>query len=176
MAEKKEIVSVERRTKDLQSIEHLLQPFARKILGKKAFVEADILLNWKEIVGEEIAAFCQPLKIDFKKGERTEGILRVAAASGAFALELQLKSRFLLNKVNTFFGYEAVKELKIVQNPAVVKNSKQTIHNLEKKLVTEEEETYIRKLSEGLKNPELERILQKLGRAIAADNKKSDET
>ncbi len=175
MQEKKEIISEERRTKDLQSIERLLQPFARKMLGKKAFAEADVLLNWKDIAGEEMASFCQPVQIDFKKGERTGGVLRVEAAGGAFALEVQLRSRFLINKVNTFFGYEAVKEIKIIQNPAVAKNLIQPIYNSEKKLVTDEEETYIKSLSEGIKHPELEKILQKLGRSIAADNKRSDE-
>lgn len=172
MAVKKEIVSEERRTGDLQEMSKLLGPLARKMLGKKAFAEADVICNWTQIAGEELAAFSNPLRIDFKKGERTGGILQIEAAGGAFALELQLKSRLLVDKVNTFFGYEAVKGIKIIQNPAAAAKVKQSIDNSEKKLVTKEEENYIRSLSGGVNSSELSQALQKLGCAVIANSKK----
>lgn len=172
MVEKKEIISHERRTRDLQGISKLLVPMAKKMLGKKAFAEADIIYHWPEIAGNDLASFSHPIKIDFKKGERTSGILWLEAASGAFALELQLKSRLLVDKVNTFFGYEAVKNIKIIQNPAAAPNLQENIDKSEKKLVTTEEETYIKDLSGEVKNPELSQALQKLGYAITANNKK----
>ena len=172
MTETKDIISNERRTGDLQGLNRLLGSLTRKMLGKKAFAEADVLCHWQEIVGEELAAFSQPVKIDFKKGERTQGTLHIETASGAFALELQLKSKILIEKVNVFFGYEAVKALKIIQNPASFSFSKQGVHKPEKKLVTHEEETYINNLSTGLQHSELSEALQKLGCAVVANNKK----
>lgn len=150
----------------------ILSPLTRKMLGKKAFAEADVICNWGEIAGEELASFSQPLKIEFKKGERTGGILWIEVVGGAFALEVSLKSKILIDKVNTFFGYDAVKSLKIMQNPAMTLKLKQDIHNPEKKLVTKEEETYIKALSEGVQNPELSEALKRLGCAVAANNKK----
>lgn len=172
MTEKKEIISAQRRTGDLQNMGKILSPLTRRMLGKRAFAEADVICNWAEIAGAELASFSVPAKIDFKKGERTNGVLWIEVAGGAFALEVSLKSKMLIEKVNTFFGYDAVKSLKIVQNPAVGVKMKQDIHNPEKILVTKEEETYIESLSGDMQNPELGEALLRLGCAVMANNKK----
>lgn len=172
MKNKKEIVSLERRTGDLQNMSNFLAPFTKKMLGKKAFAEADVICNWKEIVGEETAAYSTPVRIDFRKGERTNGVLVIETCGGAFALELQLKTKIMLDKVNTFFGYQAVEKIKILQNPQKIIDKKQDIQRDEKKLVTNEEENYIKELSEGLNSSDLSLILERLGKAVLINNKK----
>ena len=67
MQKEKNFIGKDRRTGDLDNVGAVVMPLARKILGRKAFAEADVLCNWKEIVGEEMASFSTPLKIDFKK-------------------------------------------------------------------------------------------------------------
>ena len=54
----------------------------------------------------------------------------------------------------------------------MIDENKKDIQNLEKKLVTMEEETYIRNLSENIKNSELGQALERLGRAVVINNKK----
>jgi hypoxanthine phosphoribosyltransferase len=54
-------------------------------------------------------------------------------------LELQTKSKFLIDKVNVFFGYQAVAQLKIVQNSKQTDNIAQDVIKPQKILVTEEE-------------------------------------
>lgn len=172
MKVKKMIVSEEKRTGDLQNMSNVVGGFARKILGKKAFAEADVICNWQNIAGKDLACFSKPVRIDFKKGERVEGTLFIEVASGAFALEIQSKTKILVDKVNSFFGYAAVNSIKIIQNPAVFFEENANIKNVEKKLVTIEEENYITDLSKDVKNPELESALQSLGRAVLINNKK----
>lgn len=171
MKNKKEIISDDRRTGDLSDMSGLLLPLAKKMLGKKAFVEADIICAWKDIIGDDMAKFSRPLKIVFGREERNNGTLWIEAASGAFALELQTKSKIVIEKVNTFFGYAAVEKIKIVQNPSIMESTTDT-HNSEKKLVTKEEETYIKNLSEEIKTKELSEAIERLGCAIIANNKK----
>lgn len=172
MRQKKEIISNERNTGDLQGISSVLGNIAKRMLGKKAFVEADIICNWANIVGDEMADFLIPVNISFKKGERSDGVLTIAAAGGAFALEVQLKNKLLIDKVNTFFGYRAVSSIKIIQDPNIALKKNDDIPNIEKKLVTKEEENYIKSLSENVKNTELSLALQRLGEAIVVNNKK----
>jgi hypothetical protein len=74
---------------DLQSVTKSIMPLARSILGKKGFVEVDILTDWSGIVGEELAAYTLPQKIDFKPNQKNNGILHLMVPSGAFALEIQ---------------------------------------------------------------------------------------
>ena len=172
MSKKKDIISKDPRTGDLTNINNVMQPLLRRMLGKKAFAEAEVICHWKEIAGEEMFGFSKPLRIEFKKDERTGGVLWLETAGGAFALEIQLKSKLLIEKINTFFGYEAVKEIKIVQNPGIKTVAKETIHNSEKKLVTAEEENYIRELNSDIQDSTLRESLEKLCRAVIVNNKK----
>lgn len=174
MKEKKEIFTQERKTGDLQRISGIITPLAKKMVGKKAFAEADIIANWVEIVGKETASYSRPLKVDFKKDERTEGVLFVETYGGAFAVELQSKSKFLIEKVNVFFGYQAVKHIRIVQNSKPVEKVFQDVVKSQKKLVTDEEEHYIEQISGGLNSESLSETLQNLGRAVFNENKKRD--
>ncbi len=172
MKENNDICSAERRTRDLVDLSEIVSNFARKVVGKKAFVEADIISNWGDVVGNNMASFSRPLRIDFKKGERTKGILVVEVVSGAFALELQARSKYLIDRVNTFFGYDAINNIKIIQNITGDFSIDDDIHNQQKMLVTEEEENYIKSLSKDVKNCDLEQALQKLGCAVISSNKK----
>ena len=172
MNEKKEIVSNERKTGDLRYFGTLLSSLTGKMIGKKAFVEADVIANWQNIVGDELFAFSTPIRIDFKKGERANGVLWVETIGGAFALEMQSKCKMIVEKVNAFFGYSAVDNIKFVQNPQFKMQGKTDIINEEKKLVTKEEENYITELCKGIKNPDLENAVRRLGIAVAINNKK----
>ena len=174
MKEKKEIFTAERKTGDLKNISGVLMPLAKKLIGKKAFAEADVICNWKDIAGDEISAYSRPIKIDFKKDERTGGTLFVETYSGAFALELQTKSKLLIDKVNVFFGYQAVAHIKIVQNSKHPDVIVQDVIKPQKMLVSEEEENYIEEVSNGLKSNNLEDALKRLGRAVFNHNKKRD--
>ncbi len=163
----------ERRTHDLTALGQTLMPFARHVLGARGFVGADILLHWAEIVGGDLAAFSVPQKVDFKKGEKVNGLLVVEVPSGAFALELQHKEKMIVQKANAFFGYAAVGRLKVVQNSSleVVEPKQYTCERMEKTLVTPEEENYIRELSEDVQNPALREVLVNLGCQVLGQTK-----
>ena len=174
MKEKKEIFTTERKTGDLKNISGVLEPLAKKLIGKKAFAEADVVCNWENIAGKDTASYSKPSKIEFKKDERTGGTLFIETYSGAFALELQTKSKILIDKVNVFFGYNAVSNIKIIQNSKPSINLVQDVIKEQKVLVTDEEENYIEMATEGLESENLSDVLKKLGRAIFNDNKKRD--
>lgn len=174
MKTKKDIISDERRTGDLTGMQSVLFPLAKKMLGKKAFIEADVICSWNEIVGDRIAELSKPIKIDFAREGRNNGVLWIEVASGAVALEMHSKTNILLEKINTFFGYAAVHQIKFIQNYDLFeeKKMKRDIHNLEKKLVTREEQTYITKVSGEIKTPKLSQAVERLGHVVITNNKK----
>ena len=94
-----------------QEIKKIIQP----VLKKHGFVSADILTYWTEIVGEDLALGVLPDKLVFKGNDRTDGTLVVKSAGGAFALLFQHKKDYIIQKINTFFGYPAVKNIRIKQ-------------------------------------------------------------
>ena len=169
-AKEKEIISLGRKCGDLQGADIVIGGFARKILGKKAFIEADIIHNWRDIVGKDLAELAKPVCINFKGENRKGGVLNVEAASGAIALEINLKSKMIIAKVNTYFGYEAIDRIKIMQNLKVVSENVLASDNLEKKLVTDEQENYIKRQTEEIAAPELRESLRELGRALMINN------
>ncbi len=171
-----DIISSERRSSDLRALSGLLPPLVKKILGKKALVETDLLAEWADIVGDDLAAYTRPQRLVFKRGERSGGVLRIEVPSGAFALELQHREQYVLARVNAYFGYPAAGRISIVQN-ADFSLPADDVGKTQKMLVTAEEESYIRELSEGIQNKNLRSRLQSLGRWVVSSNKdeKQDE-
>jgi len=154
-----------RGTGDLTALGRTLMPFAKRLLGAKGLIGADVILHWQEIAGDELAAFSRPLKIDFRRGEKNNGVLFVEVPSGGFALELQHKEKLIIDRVNVYFGYAAVSRVKIVQNNGFKLNEApgHKCERLQKTLVTPEEEIYIKQLSEDVQNTDLQNILFRLG-------------
>ena len=169
-------ISEARTNRDLRSLSNSILPLAKRILGKKGFVEVDILTNWEQIVGSELASYSLPTKIDFKRNQRTGGILHLSVPGGAFALELQHREKFILEKINTYFGYAAVSNLRIMQNSAVkIEDASRTeAEKRHKTLVSPDEENYIKELTEEITNPGLKEILTKLGQSVFTDNHKKE--
>lgn len=167
------LISEERRTHDLQSVAKMLRPLAKNLLGKNGFTEIDLLSNWSEIVGEEMAAYTLPQQIKHKSGEKAGGVLCLEVPSGAFALELQHREKFLIAKINAYFGYPAVAQIRIIQNAelGLAEMTDDDMQGEQKTLVSEAEENYIRDLSEGIENSELQQKLISLGRCIVSNNK-----
>ena len=165
-----------RTTKDLQSISLALRPLTKQILGNKGFVEADIILNWGEIIGEELAEYCFPQRIEFQKEKKNNGCLHLDVPSGAFAVEIQHREKYILNKINTYFGYNAVSSIKIMQNNRLQRPPEKKAPQ-EKPETTElspQEEQQIKNLSSEINNQNLKEILIKLGHSVYADNHKKE--
>lgn len=167
------LISEERRTHDLQSVAKMLRPLAKNLLGKNGFTEVDLLTNWQEIAGEEMASYTLPRQIKHKSGEKTGGVLVLEVPSGAFALELQHREKFLLAKINAYFGYQAVAQIRIIQNAELsfADTVADDVQGGQKTLVSEDEENYINSLSEGIENSDLQQKLISLGRCIVSNNK-----
>jgi len=89
-------------------------------LKRQGFASGELVTRWGEIVGPEIAAHCEPLKIQWPRAEGDEPpepatlVLRV---EGPAALEIQHLSAVVLERVNRFFGWQAVGRMALRQAP-----------------------------------------------------------
>lgn len=174
MSKKKEIIiNKEHTLEDLTSVSKTIMPLAKQLLGAKGMLEMEILSNWTAIVGKELAQYSLPQKISFRKDERSNGTLELLVLSGAFAMEIQHRESQILNKINTYFGYDAVAKLKIIQNscPENFLFTKKPIDNVKKNLVSPEEHNYITEIIKDVDNNELRRHLEILGEAVLGSKK-----
>ena len=91
---------------------------AAAVLGKRGFGSAQLISEWRSIVGAELADKISPDRLSFPMGERRDGTLRVRVASG-HAPEVQHRTPVILERINGFFGYRAVARLVLVQGPPI---------------------------------------------------------
>ncbi|HBO49328.1 MAG TPA: hypothetical protein DD619_00815 [Alphaproteobacteria bacterium] len=159
---------------DLTSVSKTIMPLAKQILGAKGLLNVEMLASWTSIIGEELAQFSLPHRLIFRKDERSNGTLELLVLSGAFAMEIKQREPQILSKINTFFGYNAVAKLKIIQNssPENFLITKKPIDNVKKILVSEEEQNYITEIIKDVDNNNLREHLENLGKAVFS-NKKS---
>lgn len=125
------------------------------------FVQSAIVSRWGEIVGPRWAALCQPESIRFPPGKRAEGVLTVAVA-GAHAPMLQHIAPEIVERVNRFFGYQAVVKVALRQGD-LPKREKRTAPPSLRPVPAE--------LGEGLRqvaDPELRQVLESLAAGVAA--------
>ena len=168
-------ISNQRTTGDLQALSQVLMPLTKKIVGKNGFAEIEIITHWSEIIGNQLAQYSMPQKIIFPRNEKNNGCLHLAVPSGAFAIEIQHREKYILEKINTYFGYHAVSTLKIIQNSEFYaakqqKNNISAPQETEKLLPEEEEE--IKNLCKNINNENLKEILINLGHSVYANNHK----
>lgn len=83
---------------------------------RRGFAEAGVLADWAAIVGPHLAGRCQPVKLTFARGRQGGGVLHLHVG-GAAALELQHCAPLIVERINGYFGYPAVAELRLVQAP-----------------------------------------------------------
>src|SRR6185312_6540707 len=88
--------------------------------AKQGFASAELIVRWDEIVGAEIAAHSQPEKIQWVRamdGQPSEPGTLVLRVEGPTAGEIQHLSGVVLERVNRFFGWQAVGSLRLRQAP-----------------------------------------------------------
>jgi hypothetical protein len=88
--------------------------------AKQGFAARELVTRWVEIIGPELSAHCEPLKIQWPRpveGQPQEPATLVLRVEGPMALEIQHSSDVILERVNRFFGWSAVGRLALRQGP-----------------------------------------------------------
>ena len=88
--------------------------------ARQGFASTELVTHWAAIVGEKIAAHCEPMKMKWPRGgdaEAPEPATLVLRVEGPVAIEIQHLSPVILERVNRFFGWRAVGRLALRQAP-----------------------------------------------------------
>jgi hypothetical protein len=94
-----------------------LDKMTRPIFGKRGMADGSVALEWPRIVGESLAKVTLPERISYPKRDRRSGTLYLKVAGGSFATELIHFEPQLIERINRYFGYQAVSQVRIVQGP-----------------------------------------------------------
>jgi hypothetical protein len=98
----------------------LLGSTINDVFKRQGFASRELVTRWAEIAGAEIAAHSEPLKIQWPRpveDQPPEPATLVLRVEGPMALEIQHSSDAILQRVNTFFGWNAVGRIALRQAP-----------------------------------------------------------
>lgn len=137
-------------------------------MRKRGFSAVEIVTNWREIVGPELAAETSPDRLAFSRGARGNGTLHVTAP-GTVALEIQHLEPLILERINTYFGYRAVNRIALSQAPVSHKPKVGKTARAAPRRVAPSRGAAIDVATDNIRSEELREALRRLGKSIATD-------
>lgn len=90
-----------------RAVSDIVPDIGRAAFRRFGFVQSSVVSRWREIVGERYAAVSSPESIRFPPGKRSDGVLNLIV-EGAHAPMMQHVAPTIVERVNRFFGYQAV--------------------------------------------------------------------
>ena len=113
----------------VKAVGSFLPALTRKAFEKYGFSTATLVTDWVRIVGRELAAATAPERLRWPRGVAPadvegnaagpgrRGATLVLRVDGGLSLNVQHQARQIIERINAYFGYAAVAELRIVQAP-----------------------------------------------------------
>src|SRR5262249_25462262 len=98
----------------------LLSDVFAEAYAKQGFAARELVTRWEEIAGPEISAHSEPLRMQWPRpveGQPPEPATLVLRVEGPMALEIQHSADVILERVNRFLGWRAVRKLAFRQAP-----------------------------------------------------------
>lgn len=125
----RQVVNSGRGRVPLKAVGSFVPQLTRKAFEKYGFSAATLITDWRAIVGGELSGWTAPERLKWPRlpgdGEADAGntqrgrsgatlVLRVDQGR---ALDVQYRSRQIIERINAYFGYAAIAELRIIQGP-----------------------------------------------------------
>jgi hypothetical protein len=149
-----------------RSVSDMLPSVGGAAFRRFGFVQSSVVSRWREIVGERYARVSSPESIRFPPGKRAAGVLTLVV-EGAHAPMMQHVAPVIVERVNRFFGYEAVERVQFRQGVVQVAKARQA------RTAPPSLRALPAELGDSLReiaDPELRACLESLARGVAASD------
>ena len=144
-----------------RAVAELLPAIGGAAFRRFGFVQSSIVSRWPEIVGEKLSRASTPESIRFPVGQKKDGTLTLTVR-GAHAPMMQHVIPDIVERVNRFFGYDAIARITIRQGEVAAAPARRVAPVAQPVPV---------EMGEGLKriaDPELRAVLESLAAGVAA--------
>jgi len=104
----------------IRKLAELTTEFMAEAFKKQGFAATELVTRWSDIAGPEIAAHAEPVKLQWPRevqGQPAEPATLVLRVEGPAAIEIQHQSAVILERINRFFGWQAVGRIALRQAP-----------------------------------------------------------
>ena len=95
----------------LRSFKDTLPKNIKKVINKKGHIYSETISNWKYIVGENLFNICYPKS--FKNSNKFGVSTLLVMVKRGNEVDLEYSKKEIMNKMNSFFGYSVVENLKL---------------------------------------------------------------
>ncbi|MET0720704.1 MAG: DciA family protein [Tardiphaga sp.] len=132
--------------------------------AKQGFASRELVTRWAEIAGADVAKFSEPLKIQWPRpveGQNQLPATLILRVEGPMALEIQHSSDAILQRVNRFFGWNAIGKIALRQAPLSQPRVRKTVKPLDPAAVAKEAKELAT-----IEDDELREALARLGASI----------
>ena len=162
-----------KRRRKAQSLSEILGKVLEPVVAKRTGMQLELLAAWEELVGAEYAGTTKPQKINWPRraheDDPFEPATLIVACEPATALFFFFFFAPILERTNQFFGFQAIKRIRILQKPVAEQTAEQP--NLAVKLSAEEESRLKGALTE-IDDPQLRETLLRLGHGVFSRKKR----
>lgn len=146
-----------------RAVADLIPDIGRAAFRRFGFVQSSVVSRWPDIVGERYACVSSPESIRFPPGKRSNGVLSLVV-EGAHAPMMQHVAPVIVERVNRFFGYQAVSRVQFRQGVVqATKRKPRTVPPTLRPLPADLGDS-LREIAD----PELRAVLEGLARGLAA--------
>jgi hypothetical protein len=109
------------------AIGNIVPNVTRKAFERHGFPAGRLAGDWTAIVGEALAKYCRPERINWPRpvedqhraSAEPSGATLVLRVDAARALDVQYRAAQIIERINSFLGYRAITEIRLVQAPIV---------------------------------------------------------
>ena len=150
-----------RRSKSLRAVAVEADRVTGPIRKKRGLADAALISDWPDIIGAALAAECVPLRIA-RGPDGTGGTLHIRV-SGALALELQHMQPQVIERINGYFGYQAIARIALQQGPI---GARKPAPRKRATPPSDEDAAALAVQLDGIVDEDLRRALEALGRGV----------
>ncbi|WLR93517.1 DUF721 domain-containing protein [Shinella zoogloeoides] len=160
----------EKQRRGIVQISEVANALIDPVLAKRAGINTMLLGSWDEIAGSQFAECTRPERIAWPRraaemagegGGYQPGVLTIAC-EGARALFLSHQQGEIIQRINGFFGFPAINQVRIVQKPV----SAGPPRRAKPRPLTGEAARHLDDLVVGIEGEALKAALMRLGTAV----------
>ena len=148
----------ERKQSYFKKVGKSLPKIIDKNIKERNFVEITLIKQWKEIIGQDIAKYCWPIKIVFSDIKNSNGIIFLKTKRGR-SMEIEFKNDEIIEKLNQYFGYKSINKISVFQDFNIKDSYK-------KKIIKKKIKNNHSKVINKIKKNELKIALQNLSKTL----------
>ena len=149
----------ERKQSYFKKIGKSLPKIIDKNIKERNFVEVTLIKKWREIIGENIAKYCWPIKIVFSDIKNSNGTIFLKTKRGR-SMEIEFKNDEIIENLNQYFGYKAINKISVVQDFDIKDSYKKN------KIIKKKNKNNYSKVINKIKKNELKIALKNLSKTL----------